>query len=56
MTMMRWAWWYTLGFLGIFVVCHTPFLNDADGRLLGLFRFDPIDDVVHLLSATACSA
>ena len=48
--MRRWVWWYTAGFLGIFLICHTPGLTDAEGRLLGLFRIDPIDDVVHLLS------
>lgn len=47
------AWWYTAGFLGIFLICHTPGLTDPDGRLLGLFRIDPIDDVVHLLSGVA---
>jgi len=47
------AWWYTAGFLGIFLVCHTPGLTDPAGRLLGLFRIDPIDDVVHLLSGVA---
>jgi hypothetical protein len=47
------AWWYTAGFLGIFLVCHTPGLSDDQGRLLGLFRIDPIDDIVHLLSGIA---
>jgi hypothetical protein len=47
------AWWYTAGFLGIFIICHTPGLSDAEGRLLGLFRIDPIDDFVHLLSGLA---
>ena len=47
------AWWYTAGFLGVFLVCHTPGLSDAEGRLLGLFRIDPIDDFVHLLSGVA---
>ena len=47
------AWWYTAGFLGIFLVCHTPGLSDDQGRLLGLFRIDPIDDFVHLLSGIA---
>src|SRR5262245_28547180 len=49
----RLAWWYTAGFLAIFVICHTPGLSDQDGRLLGLFRIDPIDDIVHLLSGIA---
>jgi hypothetical protein len=44
------TWWYVAGFLGIFIICHTPGLTDTEGRLLGLFRIDPIDDVVHLLS------
>jgi hypothetical protein len=47
------AWLYTVGFLGIFLICHTPGLTDADGRLLGLFRIDPIDDFVHLMSGVA---
>jgi hypothetical protein len=47
------AWAYTAGFLGIFIICHTPGLSDAEGRLFGLFRIDPIDDFVHLLSGIA---
>ena len=47
------AWLYTFGFLGIFILCHTPPLNDDQGRLLGLFKIDPIDDFVHLLSGIA---
>lgn len=52
-TLKKLGWWYTAGFLGIFLICHTPGLTDADGRLLGLFRIDPIDDFVHLLSGIA---
>ena len=44
------TWLYVAGFLGIFLICHTPGLTDADGRLLGLFFIDPIDDFVHLMS------
>lgn len=47
------GWLYTVGFLGIFLICHTPRLTDAEGKLLGLFRIDPIDDIVHLLSGLA---
>ena len=47
------TWLYVAGFLGIFIICHTPGLTDAEGRLLGLFRIDPIDDLVHLLSGLA---
>ena len=53
MMLKKLAWWYTAGFLGIFLICHTPGLTDAGGRLLGLFRIDPIDDFVHLLSGIA---
>lgn len=52
-TLKKLAWLYTAGFLGIFLICHAPGLTDADGRLLGLFRIDPIDDLVHLLSGVA---
>jgi hypothetical protein len=47
------TWLYVAGFLGIFLICHTPGLTDADGYLLGLFRIDPIDDFVHLMSGVA---
>jgi hypothetical protein len=47
------AWWYTAGFLGIFVICHTPGFTNDQGQLFGLFRIDPIDDFVHLLSGIA---
>ena len=50
------AWWYTAGFLGIFLICHTPGFTDAGGNLFGLFRIDPIDDFVHLLSGIAGAA
>jgi hypothetical protein len=49
----RLAWAYTIGFLGIFLICHTPGFTDPEGRLFGLFRIDPIDDFVHLLSGLA---
>ena len=47
------GWLYTAGFLGIFLICHTPGFTDTDGKLFGLFRIDPIDDFVHLLSGIA---
>ena len=52
-TLRTLAWWYTAGFLGIFLICHTPGLSDDQDRLFGLFRIDPIDDFVHLLSGIA---
>lgn len=47
------AWVYTAGFVGIFLITHTPGLTDARGYLFGLFKIDPIDDIVHLLSGIA---
>jgi len=47
------AWLYAAGFLGIFVITHTPALTDAQGLSFGLFKIDPVDDVVHLLSGIA---
>jgi hypothetical protein len=52
-TLRTLGWLYTAGFLGIFLICHTPGFTDADSRLFGLFRIDPIDDFVHLLSGIA---
>ena len=47
----RAAWAYFGTFLAVVVITHFPGLTDAEGRNLGLFKIDPIDDVVHALSA-----
>lgn len=47
------AWLYTAGFVGIFIITHTPALTDAQGLSFGLFKIDPVDDIVHLLSGVA---
>jgi hypothetical protein len=47
------AWLYAAGFVGVFLVTHAPGATDDAGRLFGLFRIDPIDDAVHLLSGLA---
>ncbi len=44
------TWFYAANFLFIFIISHWPGLTDKEGRLLGLFFIDPIDDVFHLLS------
>ena len=49
-TLVKLAWLYTAGFLGIFLITHTPALTDANGLSFGLFKIDPVDDFVHLLS------
>ncbi len=45
------AWFYFANFLFIVVLSHWPGLTDAQGRLMGLFTIDPVDDVFHLISA-----
>jgi hypothetical protein len=52
-TLRKLAWLYTAGFIGIFIITHTPALTDAQGLSFGLFKIDPIDDFVHLLSGVA---
>jgi hypothetical protein len=44
------AWFYCANFLFIVALSHWPGLTDPQGRLLGLFVIDPIDDIFHLLS------
>jgi hypothetical protein len=44
---------YAAAFVGVFLVTHAPGATDEAGRLFGLFRIDPIDDIVHLLSGLA---
>jgi hypothetical protein len=51
-SVIQWlAWFYFANFLFIVVVSHWPGLTDPQGRLLGLYVIDPIDDIFHLLSA-----
>lgn len=47
------AWFYAANFLFIVALSHWPGLTDAQGRLMGLFVIDPIDDIFHLLSGIA---
>lgn len=44
------AWFYCANFIFIVALSHWPGLTDPQGRLLGLFAIDPIDDIFHLLS------
>ena len=52
-TLRKLAWLYTAGFIGIFIITHTPALTDENGLSFGLFKIDPVDDIVHLLSGIA---
>ena len=50
-SLIQWlSLFYALNFLFIVAISHWPGLTDVQGRLLGLFYIDPIDDVFHLLS------
>ena len=51
LSVIQWlAWFYCANFLFIVVLSHWPGLTDAQGRLLGLFAIDPVDDIFHLIS------
>jgi len=52
-TLKKLAWVYAAGFLGVFLATHAPFLTDENGLNFGLFKIDPVDDFVHLLSGVA---
>ncbi len=50
-SVVQWlAWFFAANFLLIVVLSHWPGLTDPEGRLMGLFFIDPIDDIFHLLS------
>jgi hypothetical protein len=53
-SIVQWlAWFYAANFLLIVTLSHWPGLTDSQGRLMGLFAIDPIDDIFHLLSGLA---
>ncbi len=47
----KWALGFGVLFLLVFVVTNIPAFNDAEGRNFGLFAINPIDNIVHLLTA-----
>lgn len=49
--MQRWAWIYTALFLGVVSLGYIPGLTNDQGQLLGLFRIELKDDLLHLGSA-----
>lgn len=51
----KWAWFFAGVFLFVFIVTNVPAFNDAEGRNFGLFKIDPIDNVVHFLTAVFCA-
>jgi hypothetical protein len=44
------AWLYAALFLIVVAMGYIPGLTNADGQLLGLFKIDPVDNIVHLIS------
>ena len=47
----KWAWVFAGFFLFVYVITNIPAFNDAQGYNFGLFKIDPIDNVVHLITA-----
>ncbi len=45
----KWAWFFAANFLFIYALNFVPMIHDADGKMFGLFKLDPIDDYGHLL-------
>lgn len=52
-TIQKFALLYGAMFLFVVTISHWPGLTDSEGRLMGLFKIDPIDDIFHLLSGIA---
>ncbi|GAB4459258.1 MAG: DUF4383 domain-containing protein [Anaerolineae bacterium] len=42
------AWIYAAMFIFVVSLGYIPGFTNADGQLFGLFRIDPIDDILHL--------
>ena len=45
------AWAYAVAFFLIFLLNYAPGVHDENGLMFGLFKLDPIDDAVHIVSA-----
>lgn len=50
-TIRRLAWAYAALFVGVVALGYIPGLTDEQGQLLGLFRIELKDDLLHLASA-----
>ena len=49
-TIQKLAWVYALMFLVLGSLRHIPFINDADGTTLGIFKLEWYDDALHYAS------
>lgn len=45
------AWTYAAIFAIVVILGYIPGVDDEEGKMFGLFKIDPIDDVLHLASA-----
>jgi hypothetical protein len=50
LTIQNLAWLYAFMFLVIGSLAHIPFINDAQGYTLGIFKLDWWDDALHYAS------
>lgn len=48
--MQRFAWIYCVAFIGVVIIGYIPGFTDEQGLLLGGFKIDPVDDLLHLSS------
>jgi hypothetical protein len=49
-TIQELAWLYAGLFFFVVLLGYIPAFNDEQGLLFGLFKIDPIDDILHLAS------
>lgn len=47
----KFAWVFATIFFIVFVITNIPAFNDTHERNFGLFKIDPIDNIIHLLTA-----
>jgi hypothetical protein len=52
-TIQKLSLFFAVVFLIVVAISHWPGLTDAQGKLMGLFKIDPVDDIFHLLSGIA---
>lgn len=50
-SLQKWAWVYTVLFLGVVSLGYIPGFTDSQGRLFGMFHIELKDDILHLASA-----
>lgn len=50
-TIQKLAWFYAGLFFFVVLIGYVPVFTNEQGLLFGLFKIDPIDDVLHLASA-----